>query len=353
MKKMLFVFFIVLAMVLSSCSSLGISVSDTQTATSGVVVAQTTNTPTPTMTSVPTKMSTPTATSTPKSTPSSLTMVPTATKVDAKCPYKGTGSPQPEKVAEKITGLDGKAYWAVDLSKLPACAIIFEGRFPWQTKYLPISTALSQAQVKNTDGSPWNPWDVHMIVDIKSALGAFNPQPMNELVKNIVPDEYLDWFVYSEGSIWYYDPTWNMSDVTTAKPSIGQELEAKKVRDAMQSEKYLFPRIIMQPTGTMFVYYQKDAGDTAYNNGNVRCTKTDQPEQIPVYGLWDGSQFSAAIGAGKCFMAIWIDGDKTPTVWNGYQKDAEEKVFYKSSVEAWIFPSDWKEAQVNAWVSKH
>lgn len=270
------------------------------------------------------------------------------------CSYKATGSSQPEKVGVEIKGEDGSKLYAVDLSKVPACAIIFEGRFPWQTKYLPLANALSQAQIKNTDGSPWNPWDVHMIVDIKSALGAFNPRTMNELVKDIVPEKYLDWFVYSEGSLWFYDPTWNMSDVTTAKPSIGQELEAKKVRDAMKPGEYLFPRIIMQPAGTMFVYFQKDAGDTAYNNGSaVGCTKTDQPEQIPVYGLWNGEGYTAAIGAGKCYMAIWIDGGKTPTIWNGYQKDGDEIVDYKSKVEAWIFPSEWKQSQIDAWVSKH
>jgi len=313
-----------------------------------------------------------TATLTAKTTPASAvikTVVPAATAAPivevaaqnpvnpfagySACPYKATGSPQPEKVGIEIQGKDGSKLYAVDLSKLPGCAIIFEGRFPWQT-YLPLSTALSQAQVSNSDSSPWNPWDVHMIVDIRSDLGAFNPRPMNELVKDIVPEKYLDWFVYSEGSIWFYDSTWNMSDVTTVKPSIGQELEAKKRRDAMKPGNYLFPRVIMQPAGQMFVYYTKDAGDTAYKNGTAAgCTKTTEPEQVPVYGLWDGQGYTAAIGAGSCWMSIWIDGNKTPTVWNGIQKDGDQIVSYMSKVDAWIFPTKWTEDQVNAWVSKH
>lgn len=272
----------------------------------------------------------------------------------AVCPYRNTGSPQPEKVAIQIAGKDGSKLYAVDLTKLPDCAIIFEGRFPWQIKYLPLSTALSQAQISNADGSPWNPWNVHMIVDIRSDLGAFNPRPMNELVSEIIPDQYLDWFVYSEGSLWEYDPTWNMSNVTTVKPSIGQELEAKKLRDAMKPGNYLFPRVIMQPAGQMFVYYTKDAGDTAYDNGTAAgCTKTKEPEQVPVYGLWNGQGYTAAIGAGSCWMSIWIDGNKTPTVWNGIQKDGDRIVSYMSKVEAWIFPSAWTETKVSAWVSKH
>jgi hypothetical protein len=52
-------------------------------------------------------------------------------------------------------------------------------------------------------------------------------------------------------------------------------------------------------------------------------------------------------------MSIWIDGNKTPTIWNGIQKDGDQIVSYKSKVEAWIFPSAWTETQVNTWVSKH
>ena len=326
----------------------------TNTATAPVTPTTQVVQPTPVPTLVPpTAIPVPTATAVPP--------VPTATTapiVDpfagySVCPYKGTGSSQPEKVDVATFKLsDGRNVYALDLSKLPGCGIAFEGRFPWQTTFPDLVSTLSQSAISD-NGLPWDPWKVHFIVDVRSILGNFDSTNYNKLVAGI-PDQYKDWFVYSEGSFWFYDPTWNISDLKLAKPSIAQELEVKKFRDAMTPGAYNWPRIIMQPDGSMNVYWQHDSGDAAYANGIAAgCTYGDQPELIPVYGLWDGKQFSAAIGAGNCKMAYWADGSTTPVVWYGYQKDGKEIVSYQNSVIAYIFPASWSNDQVNTWISAH
>lgn len=271
------------------------------------------------------------------------------------CPYKDTGSPQPEKLDVSTFKLpDGGSVYAVDLSKLPGCAIVFEGRFPWQTAFPGLATLLSQGNITD-NGSVWDPWNVHFIVDVRSTLGNFDPAYYNRLLEG-VPEQYSDsdWFIYSEGSFWFYDPDWNISNLKMAKPSIAQELEVKKFRDAMTPGEYNYPRIIMQPNGAMYAFWQHDSGDAAYANGTAAgCTSTDQPEMIPVYGLWDGTQFSAAIGAGDCKMAYWADRSEDPVVWYGYQKDGDEIVTYESVVVAYMFPSDWTEEQVDTWIEAH
>lgn len=265
-----------------------------------------------------------------------------------KCPYVGTGSPQPEKVNVSTFKIpDGRTVYALDLSKLPGCAIVFEGRFPWQTAFPGLVTLLSQSGI-----TPWDPWDVHFIVDIRSELGNFDPVSYNKLVG--VPQQYENWLVYSEGSIWFYDPTWNISNLKTVKPSISQELEVKKFRDAMTPGEYNWPRVIMQPSGQIFAFWQHDSGEAAYTNGTAAgCTISDRPELIPVYGLWNGESFSAAIGAGNCKMVYWADGSETPVIWYGYQKDGKTIVSYQTSVIAYMFPTKWSDDQVNSWTDDH
>lgn len=264
------------------------------------------------------------------------------------CPYKGTGSSQPEKLNVATFKLpDGRGVYAVDLSKLPGCAIVFEGRLPWQTVDSAVNNALIQSGIIN-----WDAWNVHFIIDLRSVLGNFDPTTLNAEVN--VPDQYKNWFVYSEGSIYFYDPTWNISDFKTPKPSISQELEVKKFRDAMKPDGYNYPRVIMNPNGAMTVFWQTDSGDAVYKNGIAAgCTKTDQPEMIPVYGLWDGTQFSAAIGAGNCRMVYWADGSNNPVIWDSYQKDGKTIVSYQKSVIAYMFPYSWSLKQVHSWIDAH
>jgi len=270
----------------------------------------------------------------------------------AACPYKGTGSPQPEKVDVATFKLpDGTNAYALDLSKLPGCAIIFEGTFPWQPADAVLAKLLADNGVTD-NGSAWDLTKVHFVVDVRSKLGNFDPTNYNKLVSGI-PDQYAGWFVYSQGSIWFYDPTWNMSNFKTTKPSIAQEFEGKKFQQAMVPGNYIYPRIIMQPNGAMFAFWQTISSEVAYANGIAAgCTHSDQPELIPVYGLYDGKQFSAAIGAGNCKMVYWADGSTTPVVWHGYQKDGKEIVTYNNVVIAYIFPAAWSMDQVNAWVAK-
>ena len=265
------------------------------------------------------------------------------------CPYVGTGSSQPE--TEPIITLDGGDLYVLDLSELPGCAVVFEGRLPWQTHYRALATALANNDITAGDDA-WRLWDVHFIIDVQSTMGVFDPRPYNELVAGEIPDEYMDDLVYEEGSVWFYDASWNMSDFATTKPSIAEELEAKKRRDAMDPGEYLFPRVIVQPSGQMSLFYGMDAGDAAYETF-AGCTAGDEPESVPVHGLWNGSSFTAAIGAGGCRMAMWIDGASTPVIWDNYQKDGDEIVSYDSSVEVWIFPTSWSSSQVQNWATNH
>jgi len=165
-------------------------------------------------------------------------------------------------------------------------------------------------------------------------------------------DQLLDDMLCLECSVWLYDPDWNMNDISTAKASIAEELEVKKLRDAMRPGNYLYPRVIWQPNGQTAVFYQNDSGDAAYE-AFTGCTAGDEPQEIPVSGLWDGESFQAAIGAGHCTMAIYIDGASEAVVWDGYQRDGDEIVTYQDKVEAWIFPMDWTRQQVDAWVTAH
>ena len=314
-----------------------------QAAVAGTLTAQVPRSePTPTLLD-PTATNEPTATSMPEEESDIFADL-------TECPYKDTGSSQPE--SEPIVFLDDLDLYVLELDKLPGCAVIFEGRLPWQTVYGPLSQALSSNGIMSSNGTPWPSWNVHFIIDVRSSLGSFDPRPYNELVADLIPDQYMDDLVYKEGSVWFYDPTWNMSDFAEAKASIAEELEVKKRRDAMDPGEYLFPRVIVQPNDEMFLYYGVDSGDNAYS-AFPGCTAGVEPEEIPVHGLWNGSSFSAAIGAGQCSMAMWIDGSATPTIWYGYQKDGDEIVSYQAKVEAWIFPVSWTEMQVNDWVAAH
>lgn len=340
---------ILASLVLSACQ-LGGSTPATATPATSVPATSMPATASPTATQV---VSSPTATlvvATQAVTTKPATSVPGTDAFSgyAACPYKGTGSSQPEKLDTLTFKLpDGRNVYAIDLSKLPGCAIVFEGRLPWQTVDPNVANVLTYVGSKN-----WDPWDVHLIIDIRSYLGNFNPTSYNKEVG--VPDQYQSWFVYSEGSIWFYDPTWNISDYKTVKPSIAEELESKKFNDAMTPGGYVYPRIIVQPSGKMDVWFKSVSSQQAYQNGEAAgCTKTDQPEFIPVYGLYDGTQFSAAIGAGGCRMVYWADGSTTPITWARYQKDGKEIVTYTTSVVAYTFPSGWSDNQVNTWISAH
>ena len=271
------------------------------------------------------------------------------------CPYKDTGSAQPVNIQTEKFQLDGHTVYAVDFKGLTGCAVLFEGRVPWQIYDAELKTALLNEGVSRP-GFAWDPWEVHMIVDVQSKFGQFNPESRNKLIPNL-PEKYASWFVFSEGSFWYYDPKWNTSNLDAAKPSLAQELEVKKFRDAMKPGKYNYPRVIMQPDGKMFVFWQKDSGDDAYAYGVAAgCTKTDMPETIPVFGLnnEDGKGYSAAIGIGNCKMAYWADdAEEVTEVWNGYQKDGTTIATYQKSVIVYVFPHEWTDDQVSAWIKDH
>lgn len=263
------------------------------------------------------------------------------------CPYTDTGSPQP--VALKKVG----ELYRFD-PKSTGCAWVVEGRFPWQTQLPELAAELAAMDITSSDGSAWPLFDVHHIIAGRSSLGAFDWAKYNKMVQELyqLPDSLLDDMLCLECSVWLYDPTWNMSDFSTAKESIAEQLEVKKLRDAMRPRHYLDPRVIWQLNGQMAVFYQEDSGDAAYE-AFTGCTAGDTPEEIPVHGLWDGKNFQAAIGAGHCTMAIYIDGASTAVIWDGYQKDGDEIVTYQDKVEAWIFPTDWTRQQVDAWVTTH
>lgn len=255
---------------------------------------------------------------------------------ELECQYESTGSSQPEDVWQRVPNTD--LYWFDPATT--GCAFLIEGRFPWQDDVTEMPSYLQMLGIAGEDGSEWMLWDVHHLVADNFDFVAFNA------LDEDIPEEYQQYAVCTECSVFFYDPSWNMNDLGTSKPSIAEELEAAKLA-VMQEEGYLWPRVIWDETGAAAIFYEDSSGAQFYQAG---CTSGDQPELVPVHGMRVGNnEYKAAVGKVGCTTVAWIDGEG-PEQWDG-QRDADRSVEYSSSVEAWMIPDDWSQDQIDAWVA--
>jgi hypothetical protein len=227
------------------------------------------------------------------------------------CPYIGTGSSQPLNKDGSIPIVQNGDLWEADLST-NGCALLFEGRIePGEA--------------------------LHRIIVLRSYNGE-----NAEFVKN-------GKFTYAEGSIWGYDRTWNMEDFSSKKPPISAEFVNDK-RAVMQANDYDWPILVYTTDGQIMDF---SPGQEWANVVDNNACEFDQPQMIPVHGqkISGENLFSAAVGALNCTTVAWIDGSKSPEVWQG-QRDAENKVVY-TTIEAWLMPSDWSETQIADWIAGH
>ncbi len=254
------------------------------------------------------------------------------------CQYQGTGSPQPENVLAKI----GEDLYYFNPATT-GCAFIVEGRFPWQDKIQELPGYLETLGIKQPDGGDWLLWDVHHVV-----ANNLDFATMNALAGDEIPAEYRNGVVCAECSVWFYDPSWNMNHIGSAKPSIAEEFEAAKyadMQDPKAHEPYLWPRIIWDDKGQMNIYYNQSTGAQFY----AGCTSGDAPELIPVHGLRVEGGYYAAVGKLNCVTVAWIDGTG-PQQWTG-QRDADNGVEYQDKVDAWLMPATWSQDQINTWIA--
>jgi hypothetical protein len=229
------------------------------------------------------------------------------------CPYVDTGSPQPlnKDGSIPIREVEG-GLWEADLSQ-NGCALIFEGRI-----------------------IPDEP--LHRVIVLRSYNGE-HPE--------FVEDGKL--FTYAEGSIWGYDRTWNMEDFSTSKASIAGEYVDDKAA-VMKAENSFEPIKAYLTNGQVMEFAPGETWAGVVPND---ACEFEEPLFIPVHGeiLSGRNGFSAAIGAIGCTTVAWIDGNMQPEIWTG-QRDGERKVQF-ASIEAWMMPSSWDQAQIQEWINNH
>lgn len=132
---------------------------------------------------------------------------------------------------------------------------------------------------------------------------------------------------------------WNTGDMSTDKPSIAlEELAARRANQIRN--KYVWEMDLFLPNETEPRTYGKDHVFGSFYAG---CTDLKEPAPINVAGTIVDDGFNASIGMEACRVAVKIDG-----IWTQWA-DARDNVIYHT-VQAWLFPKDTTEAEIQTWI---
>lgn len=140
-----------------------------------------------------------------------------------------------------------------------------------------------------------------------------------------------------EASLWVYPIGWNMADFSTVKPPIASEFVTAKRHNQLAND---YDWVIFVHVGeNTYVFPAGQDTPVVILPDNAQFS---DPQPLAVHGVWDGSAFNASIGAEGATTVALLDDQLA------FWVNAQDNVIF-SSVQAWLMPSTWTEAQVKTW----